>query len=52
MVCFDISQPRTVQERDEKEFANMLEKLEKQNTDVPGDDDGSDAEGSDESEED
>jgi translation initiation factor 2 subunit 1 len=42
--------PRTVLERDEKEFATMLEKLEKQNTDVPGDDDGSDAEGSEEEE--
>lgn len=45
--------PRTVQERDEKEFANMLEKLEKQNTDVPGDDDESgEEEGSSDEEED
>lgn len=45
--------PRTVQERDEKEFANMLEKLEKQNTDVPGDDDESgEEEGSSSEEED
>jgi len=36
--------PRTVNEREEKEFQSVLDKLSRANAEVPGDDDGSDDE--------
>jgi len=36
--------PRTVHERDERELASLMEKLERQNKDVDGDNDGSEEE--------
>lgn len=44
----NFAQPRTVHERDEKELSSLLDKLARENAEVPGDDDASSEEGEEE----